>query len=293
MFWSVANVARQIGVAPSTLRTWDRRYGLGPSEHAGGSHRRYSAADLAKLKYMKRLITNGSPVAEAAQAAKEFEFSEPSALPNWDVNLQAGDAAVRRGLRAAKSLDAIYLDELIRCQIAELGVEGAWGRFIAPLLNALGREWERSGEYIDVEHLASGLIQRALIDYAKPIGATINTRAVAVACIERELHVLPALAFCAALAQRGIAVNFLGPMLPKAALFSYVRKSAPPAVLLWAQLPENAKADYIAEFPTMRPAPGILVAGPGWSKGEELLTAKFCPDLSEAVAQIERIIGRA
>src|SRR4051794_24186693 len=27
----VASVARRLGVAPSTLRTWDRRYGLGPS----------------------------------------------------------------------------------------------------------------------------------------------------------------------------------------------------------------------------------------------------------------------
>ncbi|MEY3734595.1 MAG: hypothetical protein RL347_1954, partial [Actinomycetota bacterium] len=28
---TVAAVARRLGVAPATLRTWDRRYGLGPS----------------------------------------------------------------------------------------------------------------------------------------------------------------------------------------------------------------------------------------------------------------------
>ena len=36
---TVAAVARRVGVAPSTLRTWDRRYGLGPSEHVAGNHR--------------------------------------------------------------------------------------------------------------------------------------------------------------------------------------------------------------------------------------------------------------
>ena len=36
----VAAVARRLGVAPATLRTWDRRYGLGPSVHAPGAHRR-------------------------------------------------------------------------------------------------------------------------------------------------------------------------------------------------------------------------------------------------------------
>lgn len=293
MYWSVATVARQLGVAPSTLRTWDRRYGLGPSEHAGGSHRRYSAADLAKLKYMKRLITNGSPVAEAATAAKMFEFSEPSELPNWDANVQAGDAAVRRGLRAAKSLDALFLDELIRSQISELGVVNAWGRFMSPLLSAIGKEWERTGELIEVEHLISGLIQRALSDYAKPIGPTLNSRAVAVACIERELHVLPALAFCAALTQSGIGVNFLGPMLPKEALFSYARKSAPPVVMLWAHLAENAKIEYVEEFPKMRPTPQILIAGPGWAGQIEASSAKFCPDLTEAISEVEASIGHA
>ncbi|MSW39326.1 MAG: MerR family transcriptional regulator, partial [Actinobacteria bacterium] len=46
---SVAAVAQRIGVAPATLRTWDRRYGLGPSSHTQGSHRRYSRQDVARL----------------------------------------------------------------------------------------------------------------------------------------------------------------------------------------------------------------------------------------------------
>ena len=38
---TVAAVARRMGVAPATLRTWDRRYGVGPGEHEAGTHRRY------------------------------------------------------------------------------------------------------------------------------------------------------------------------------------------------------------------------------------------------------------
>ncbi len=51
---TVAAVARRLGVAPSTLRTWDRRYGLGPSAHTAGAHRRYSPADVARLMVMRR-----------------------------------------------------------------------------------------------------------------------------------------------------------------------------------------------------------------------------------------------
>ena len=66
---TVAAVARRLGVAPATLRTWARRYGIGPSEHESGSHRRYRLEDLAKLTTMRRLIIAGMSPAEAAEKA--------------------------------------------------------------------------------------------------------------------------------------------------------------------------------------------------------------------------------
>ncbi len=66
---SVAAVARRLGVAPATLRTWDRRYGLGPSEHMAGAHRRYSSGDVRRLLVMRRLTLEGVAPSEAARAA--------------------------------------------------------------------------------------------------------------------------------------------------------------------------------------------------------------------------------
>src|SRR5262245_23824889 len=66
---TVAAVARRLGVAPPTLRTWDRRYGLGPSAHTAGAHRRYSPADVARLMVMRRLTLQGVPPADAARYA--------------------------------------------------------------------------------------------------------------------------------------------------------------------------------------------------------------------------------
>ncbi len=66
---TVAAVARRLGVAPATLRTWDRRYGVGPSSHTAGSHRRYCALDVARLDLMRRLVNAGAPPADAARAA--------------------------------------------------------------------------------------------------------------------------------------------------------------------------------------------------------------------------------
>ncbi len=65
----VAAAARRIGVAPSTLRTWDRRYGIGPTDHTPGRHRRYSPDDLARLDLMHRALIRGVTPADAAAHA--------------------------------------------------------------------------------------------------------------------------------------------------------------------------------------------------------------------------------
>ena len=73
---TVAAVARRLGVAPATLRTWDRRYGLGPSEHTAGAHRRYSGIDVSRLMIMRRLTLEGVPPSEAASIARASDVVE-------------------------------------------------------------------------------------------------------------------------------------------------------------------------------------------------------------------------
>ena len=66
---SAGEAARRRGVAAPTIRTWDRRYGLGPSYREPGRHRRYDEHDLARLELMRRLTVDGVAPAEAARIA--------------------------------------------------------------------------------------------------------------------------------------------------------------------------------------------------------------------------------
>ena len=71
---TVSGAARRLGIAPATLRTWDRRYGIGPTGHARGRHRRYSADDMARLELMQRALIRGAAPAEAARYARTAEL---------------------------------------------------------------------------------------------------------------------------------------------------------------------------------------------------------------------------
>ena len=89
---TVAAVARRLGVAPATLRTWDRRYGLGPSEHAAGAHRRYSAQDVARLLVMRRLTLEGVAPSEAARTALSNAEAPVAGEPHVPTTAEVMDA---------------------------------------------------------------------------------------------------------------------------------------------------------------------------------------------------------
>ncbi len=108
MTLTVAAVARRLGVAPATLRTWDRRYGLGPSEHTAGAHRRYSSTDLARLVVMRRLTLEGVAPAEAAAIAATtavadggFALASVSTIPAAVIEAAVTDAAAIAGPEVA------------------------------------------------------------------------------------------------------------------------------------------------------------------------------------------------
>lgn len=74
-------VARRLGVAVTTLRTWHQRYGLGPSHHVPGQHRRYTPEDMARLQVMRRLTAQGVAPAEAAAWARRVPVPIDIAAP--------------------------------------------------------------------------------------------------------------------------------------------------------------------------------------------------------------------
>lgn len=71
--WSVGAVAVRLGIPSATLRTWDRRYGIGPSARSAGGHRRYAELDVARVEVMVRFTTRGVSVQSAARVALSMD----------------------------------------------------------------------------------------------------------------------------------------------------------------------------------------------------------------------------
>ncbi|MEU6982155.1 MerR family transcriptional regulator [Streptomyces sp. NPDC046324] len=298
-------VARRLGVSPTTLRSWDQRYGIGPAAREDGRHRRWSPADVEMLEAMCRLTTSGVPPAEAARVARARAGRQPgepagkqsprqprkaSDQPAPDVTASAPVSAHPpgsgnglpldkvhqefRGLaRAAVRLDSPTMHALLRDLVAEHGLVASWEEVMAPTLHAVGRKWESSGDrYVEVEHLLSWHIStalRQLIGSASPRG---HVNPVLLACVPGEQHTLPIEALAAGLAERGLPTRMFGAAVPAEALDAAVRRLGPTAVVLWSQARSTAShalARHVADTSFgvrgARTHPLVLLAGPGWA----------------------------
>jgi DNA-binding transcriptional MerR regulator len=312
---TTGEVARQLGVAPTTIRSWDRRYGLGPEAHTGGRHRRWTAADLARLERMCALTATGMPPAEAARLVMSGQSQAPDQvrhpLTAPPRQLTGGRSRAGSGLRlggalqeckgvarAALRLDAAALDELLTAAIEEHGLVAAWTEVIVPTLQAVGRKWERSGErYVEVEHFLSWHVSSALRRSAPPTAARRPGATALLACVPAENHTLPLEVLTAALTERGIPVRMFGGAMPVESLVAAVRRTGPAAVGLWAQSRTTASRPLALHVATMewgvrgaRRKPAVLTLGPGWS-GQTVSGLPHPTTLADAVEAVVSLVG--
>lgn len=292
---TVSAVARRLGVAPATLRTWDRRYGLGPSEHKAGGHRRYCATDVARLEFMRSLVVAGVPAAEAAAQAKAnpagasetADFAQAHSrgsdfLGASVVNINAradslaragggnvistpgADTAARGLARAASALNADACRAIIASQINEVGVTATWDNVLVPVLHGVGDRWESTGEGIEIEHVLSAATEMAFAGVVHQQRSFINARPVMLVSAVDEAHQLPLWALSAALAENNVKSLMLGRGMPLSSLGQAMRKTGPAAVFIWSQLGQNSALPLVT-LPRLRPASKLVIGGPGWA----------------------------
>ena len=299
---SVAAVARKLGIAPATLRTWDRRYGIGPAHHAPGEHRRYSVDDVARLELMRDALLHGATPAAAARYALStpLPHSDPPPIPDTDETalptgrggpgLPLPDAGWHaRGLaRAATALDADAVRRLLNESIAAVGAQITWDLAIRPVLVAIARRWADTGTGIEIEHLLSDCVT-AVFSALAASTPTTTARPVLLAGMAGDQHQLPIVVLTATLAQRGVTCRSLGADLPADALVAAIRRTAPAALLLWSQLAGTADPDLLTSLPRTRPAFRIFIGGPGWADvavGPRVVRLSSLQEATDAISAV-------
>ena len=98
-FFEIGAVARELGVAPSTLRTWERRYRLIVPLRGASGQRLYDADQVRRLRLIQTQIRRGARAGAAHNAA-----SGPVPLRSEHVELEPSADAPRRARQAVDTV---------------------------------------------------------------------------------------------------------------------------------------------------------------------------------------------
>ena len=293
--YGIGALARRLGVAPATLRDWERRYGIGPGGRSAGGHCRYQPADIARIEHMRRLVLGGMPPGEAARVAlasdpaTELARGEPEPAA-WGAGGRSlplpGQLPQARGLaRAALALDGPAIAGMLDRALDSSGVVITWERLAMPVLIALGERSAANGTCIDAEHLLSAHLLAALAARVGRLAEPLNARTVLLACTDGEEHSLALYALAAALAERGVRTTMLGARTPPSALADAISRIGPAAAFAWSQTAATGDPANLAGIARQRPplrlfrqdadgrpvAAGTLLAGAQRRKIDRLL----------------------
>jgi DNA-binding transcriptional MerR regulator len=182
---SIAAVERDTGLSKDTLRVWERRYGFPHPARDEFGERRYSAAEVDKLRVIKRLIDQGHrpgkiielPLPELQHLARNGEAAKQARVA----------ASAERPAGASVDLDP-YLELLkahriddLRSQFAQailrLGLAQFVLAIVAPMNGRVGDAWTRGYFEVFEEHLYTETVQvvlRNAINAAPPAGRRPN-----------------------------------------------------------------------------------------------------------------------
>ena len=293
--WTAAAVARRLGVAPGTLRSWARRHGIGPVAHSPGRHRRYTATDVAELDAIRNLTAQGVAISAAAEIVRRHRSPDNrGAGTGPDGSSRSGtrssdDAApcvVARLVAAAARLDSDAAAEIITSGLDERGVLAAWEELCRPALADLDAVVGGDLGCADA-HL---LLTWALDGCLRRHGTVRGDRPVLLACAEGEQHTLGLTVLDAALAECRVPTRVLGSDVPSPALEHAAERLRPRAVVVWSQRASTAVPEALSAL-TAHSAT-VLAAGPGW--GSSVLPAPVTrvDNLASALAMATSAVAR-
>jgi DNA-binding transcriptional MerR regulator len=278
---TISAVSEQIGVTRVTLRSWQRRYGLGPSRVTAGGHRRYTPTDVERLRSVRRLITAGIPTGEAIRAVLA---RTAAAFPPAHHDITATEShEARRFASAVLDLDGPTSRRLLREHVRRAGIAHTWELLLRPALLAAD-----DGHHADVFRatVAARLltcVATTVLREAVDGEGTGDDPVALLACVPGEEHELPLVALWAALAATNPDVVLLPTPTSTDRIVAEVEYRRPPVVVLFALMADRACGELFDRLPTV---PELIAAGPGWTPSALPDGVRHVDALADAAAAV-------
>jgi DNA-binding transcriptional MerR regulator/methylmalonyl-CoA mutase cobalamin-binding subunit len=248
--YNVKAVVGQAGVSASTLRAWERRYGVPTPPRNTNGYRLYSARDVAIIRWLKTQVDAGMTISHAVNLM-QIKMAAVPVIERHDTAQKAPALAGGDGVRNYQQLH----DELVACALSydEFGaekilseafslfaVEDVCLQLLRPVLVTIGEGWHRGETSISAEHFITNIIRRKLLSLISASPPPTRSERIIIGCAPEEFHEIGILLIALFLRRRGLNVVYLGQNVATARLEETLVLIRPAMVILSATTIQSA-----------------------------------------------------
>lgn len=211
--FNIAAVERDTGLSKDVLRMWERRYGFPAPERDEHGERLYPAAQVERLRLIKRLMDQGHrPGKLVTLPLQELTGLAPRHVRNEAPAPESGD--LEKLLLRIKQHDSTGYLQALQQRLARQGLQGFVLDTIAPLTAQVGQAWENGRFEVFEEHLFTELTKRSLRQAVSALPPGDQSPRVLLTSVPDEQHVLGLLMVETLFALEGAECIPLGTQMP-------------------------------------------------------------------------------
>ena len=233
--YPIRTISELTGVSSTTLRAWERRYGLLKPTRTAKGHRLYDSSDIDTINNIVSLIRCGNTISQAihildnpvSNLNKEANNNSLNTNNHW-LNYQ------QRMIKAIETFNTERLNAVYNEALSLYPIDTVNDMLITPVLLLLGERWQKRDTGIAEEHFFSAFLRNKLGARLHHESGRARGNTILVSCIEGEHHELGLLLFSIAIMGRGYKVIYLGANLPVSQIPLVTRRIKPAGVLLSA-----------------------------------------------------------
>lgn len=233
-------LSEKTGIGTSTLRAWERRYGLLHPARTPKGHRLYSAQDVQHVLKIIDLLNDGHTLPAIAQMLplkrpaedQNQQETQPNPAPSFEMGSIWQDF-MQSSLDAVSDFNIERIDAIYNEASSLYPFDMVTDRLIQPTLSRLGEVWkEHPDRGIAEEHFYTSWLKNRLgarfhHAYSHARGARIVC-----ACAPGNYHEIGLMLFSLSALARGYRVLYFGADMPLDQLQYITRRSAARAVVL-------------------------------------------------------------
>ena len=287
--FTIAAVERDVGLSKDVLRVWERRYGFPVPNRDPHGERLYPAAQVLRLRLLKRLMDLGHrPGRLMSTSAEELE-----ALAAGSHGVKAADAGsheLDKLFALVRHHDAAAYLQAMQQRLARHGLRQFVMDTVAPLTVQIGLAWQQGQLQVFEEHLFTELTARVLRQAIATVPGGSEPR-VLLTTLPKEPHEMGLLMVEAVLSLEGAQCISLGTQMPLMEIVDAVAAHQVDVVALSfsAAFPARQTRALLEQLRAALPGPAELWAGGAGVRKLAAPDGVMCmASLDSAIAAVSR-----